>query len=61
LLAEEALAATRLPAEAAADPAARIAIARFFAEHIAVQARGLERAVIEGADSVIGADAALAG
>jgi acyl-CoA dehydrogenase len=60
LLAEEALAASRLPAEAAADPAARIAIARFFAEHIAVQARGLERAVIEGADSVTGADAALA-
>jgi alkylation response protein AidB-like acyl-CoA dehydrogenase len=60
LLAEEALAAARLPAEAGADPAARIAIARFFAEHIAVQARGLERAVIEGADSVTGADAALA-
>jgi acyl-CoA dehydrogenase len=61
LLAEEALAATRLPTDAAADPAARIAIARFFAENIAVQARGLERAVIEGADSVTGADAALAG
>ena len=61
LLAEEALAASRLPADAAADPAARIALARFFAEHIAVQARGLERSVIEGADSVIGADAALAG
>jgi alkylation response protein AidB-like acyl-CoA dehydrogenase len=61
LLAEEALAASRQPADAAADPAARIALARFFAEHIAVQARGLERSVIEGADSVIGADAALAG
>jgi acyl-CoA dehydrogenase len=61
LLAEEALAATRLPADAAADPAARIAIARFFAEHIAVQARGLEREVLEGADSVTGTDAALAG
>jgi alkylation response protein AidB-like acyl-CoA dehydrogenase len=61
LLAEEALAATRLPAEAAANAAARIALARFFAEHIAVQARGLERAVIEGADSVTDADAALAG
>ena len=61
LLAEEALAATRLPAEAAANPGERIAIARFFAEHIAVQARGLERAVIEGADSVTDADAALAG
>jgi len=61
LLAEEALAATRLPADAGAEPAARIAIARFFAEHIAVQARGLERAVIEGADGILGADAALAG
>jgi acyl-CoA dehydrogenase len=61
LLAEEALAATRLPAEAAADPAARIAIARFFAENIAAQAPGLERAVTEGADGVIGADSALAG
>jgi acyl-CoA dehydrogenase len=61
LLAEEALAASRLPADTAADPAARIAIARFFAEHVAVQARGLERTVIEGADSVIAADAALAG
>jgi acyl-CoA dehydrogenase len=61
LLAQEALAAARLPADAAADPAARIAIARFFAENIAVQARGLERTVIEGADGVIGADAALAG
>jgi hypothetical protein len=61
LLAEEALAATRLPAEAAADPAARIAMARFFAENVVVQARGLERTVIEGADSVIDAEAALAG
>jgi acyl-CoA dehydrogenase len=61
LLAEEALAATRLCADAGADPAARIAIARFFAENIAVQAGGLERAVIEGADSVNGADVALAG
>jgi hypothetical protein len=61
LLTEEALAATRLPSDAGADPAARIAIARFFAEHIAVQARGLERSVSEGADGVLGADAALAG
>jgi hypothetical protein len=61
LLAEEALAATRMPTDAAADPAARIAIARFFAENIAVQAPSLERAVTEGADSVTGADSALAG
>jgi alkylation response protein AidB-like acyl-CoA dehydrogenase len=61
LLAQEALAAARLPADVAADPAARIALARFFAENIAVQARGLERTVIEGADGVMGGDAALAG
>jgi acyl-CoA dehydrogenase len=60
LLAEEALAATRL-ADAAAEPAGRIAIARFFAENVAVQARGLERSATEGADSVTGADSALAG
>jgi hypothetical protein len=56
-LAEEALAATRL---ADGSAAARVAAARFFAENIAVQADGLERAVIEGADSVNVADAALA-
>ena len=58
LIAEEALAATRLAGEASAP--ARIAIARFFAENVAVQARGLERAVVEGADGVTGADVALA-
>jgi alkylation response protein AidB-like acyl-CoA dehydrogenase len=56
MLADEALAALRV---ADGDPAARIAIARFFAENIAVQAAGLERAVTEGADSVNAADAAL--
>jgi alkylation response protein AidB-like acyl-CoA dehydrogenase len=61
LLAQEALAATRLPADAAADAPARIAIARFFAENVAVAARGLERTVTEGADGVTGADAALVG
>ena len=58
LLAEEALAAARLGN--AGDAPARIALARFFAENIAVQARGLERTVVEGADGVNGADAALA-
>jgi acyl-CoA dehydrogenase len=53
MLAREALAAVRLADGAAAS---RISIARFFAENIAVQAGGLERAVIEGADSVIGLD-----
>ncbi len=56
MLADEALAAIRL---AGSDPA-RVAIARFFAENIAVAASGLERAVTEGADSVNNTDAALA-
>jgi hypothetical protein len=56
LLTEEALAAQKLRA----DAPARIAIARFFVENIAVQAVGLERAVTEGADSVNRSDAALA-
>jgi alkylation response protein AidB-like acyl-CoA dehydrogenase len=56
MLADEALAALRL---ADGEPAARIAIARFFAENIAVQAGGLERAVIDGADSTLASDAAL--
>jgi hypothetical protein len=49
MLADEALTALR-----ASDGkhAARIAIARFFAENVAVQAQGLERAVTEGAESV---------
>jgi acyl-CoA dehydrogenase len=56
MLADEALAAIRL---ADGDPAARIALARFFAENIAVQASGLERSITEGADSVNAASAAL--
>src|SRR3954447_2643406 len=59
LLAEEALAAKRVAGNGT-DPAARTAIARFFAENLAVQASGLERTVVEGADSVNRADAALA-
>src|SRR5262249_29159995 len=59
LLAEEALAAMRIAGNGA-DAAARIAIARFFAENLAVQAGALERTVIEAADSVNNADAALA-
>jgi alkylation response protein AidB-like acyl-CoA dehydrogenase len=57
MLADEALAALRLPN---GEPASRVAIARFFAENIAVQAGGLERAVIDGADSVNAAESALA-
>ena len=56
MLADEALAALRV---ANGEPASRVAIARFFAENIAVQASGLERSVTDGADSVNGADAAL--
>jgi alkylation response protein AidB-like acyl-CoA dehydrogenase len=56
LLADEALAASRH----AGDAAGRIALARFFAEHLAAAASSLEREVVDGAGSVNGADAALA-
>lgn len=56
-LAQEALAAQRLES---GDAAGRIALARFFAENVAVQASALERTVTEGADSVNSAQAALA-
>ena len=56
MLADEALTALRI---ANGEAASRVAIARFFAENIAVQASGLERAVTEGGESVNGADAAL--
>ena len=51
----EALAALRLPA---GESGSRVGIARFFAENLAVQSGGLERAVTDGADSV-NAEAAL--
>jgi 3-(methylsulfanyl)propanoyl-CoA dehydrogenase len=50
-LAEEALAGIRLDDAGAAR---RVALARFFAENIAVQAGGLETTVTESADSVSG-------
>jgi 3-(methylsulfanyl)propanoyl-CoA dehydrogenase len=56
LLAEQALAALR----DSSDGAGRTALARFFAENIALQASGLERSVTEGGASIIQADAALA-
>jgi len=56
MLAEQALAALR----ESGDGAARIALARFFAENIAVQASGLERSVTEGSESITNAQAALA-
>jgi hypothetical protein len=49
LLANEALAAIRLADAGSAD---RIAVARFFAENMAVQNGGLEKTVTEAADSV---------
>jgi alkylation response protein AidB-like acyl-CoA dehydrogenase len=58
LLAEEALAAKRRAGNGV-DAASRIALARYFAENLAVAARGLERTVVESADSVNTADAAL--
>jgi alkylation response protein AidB-like acyl-CoA dehydrogenase len=57
MLADDALAALR---GGNGEAAGRSAIARFFAENIAVQASGLESVVMEGADSVNDAEAALA-
>jgi acyl-CoA dehydrogenase len=56
LLAQQALSALRL----GADAAARIALARFFAENSAVQSGALERSIVEGGPGVLGGDAALA-
>jgi acyl-CoA dehydrogenase len=56
MLAEDALASIRLDE---AETPGRVALARFFAENIAVQAGGLETTITEGAESV--ADIALRG
>src|SRR5450759_3123615 len=56
MLAEQALAALR----DGGDGPQRTALARFFAENIAVQAIGLERSVTEGSGSITDAQAALA-
>jgi alkylation response protein AidB-like acyl-CoA dehydrogenase len=62
MLAEEALASALLHAgDGAHDAASRMGVARFFAECLAVQAPGLERAVTEGSGSILAGDAALAG
>jgi hypothetical protein len=55
-LAQQALAALRLNT----DAGLRSALARFFAENIAVQAPSLELTIVEGGAAVLGADAALA-
>jgi acyl-CoA dehydrogenase len=59
-LATDAL-AVRAAGNGAEDHGARIALARFFAENLAVSASGLEHTVVEGAGSVNEAQAALAG
>jgi acyl-CoA dehydrogenase len=56
LLAQQALTAMQL----GEDAAARVGLARFFAENLAVGAGALERTVVEAAAGVIEADAALA-
>ncbi len=56
MLADQALAALR----ETGDGAGRTALARFFAENIAVQNTGLDRSVTEGAGSITGAQTALA-
>jgi len=62
MLADEALAAARQGGDAGADGAdkpGRVAIARFFAENLAVEAPALASVVTEGADAVLMADAGL--
>jgi len=60
MLAGEALAARSL-GEAGGDPQRYVALARFFAENISVQAASLEKSVTDGAETVNGADAVLLG
>jgi alkylation response protein AidB-like acyl-CoA dehydrogenase len=56
LLAEEALVALRLGDGEAANAPARIGLARFFAETFAVNAPALERAITQGAESIVSVD-----
>ena len=58
LLAQEALAANRLAGNGA-DAECRTALARFFADNLAVRAGALERTVMAGADSITACGAAL--
>jgi acyl-CoA dehydrogenase len=58
MLAAEALAASR-HADGGADKPGRIAIARFFAENVAVQAPALAEIVTEGADAALNGTAGL--
>ena len=63
MLADEALAASREGGAAGdgTDAPGRIAVARFFAENIAVQAPALARVVTAGADAVLTAEAGIGG
>jgi len=58
MLASEAMAA-RDGGDRFGDPKRYVALARYFAENVAVQAPSLERTVMESADTVLGADAIL--
>jgi acyl-CoA dehydrogenase len=58
MLADEALAAARQDGDGAGK-AGRIAIARFFAENLAVQSPALARIVTQGADAMLAADAGI--
>jgi hypothetical protein len=58
MLANEAMAA-RDSGDRFGDPKRYVALARYFAENVAVQAPSLERTVVESADTVLGADAIL--
>jgi hypothetical protein len=60
-LGEEAIAAQRLETEQgeAADAAEKIALVSYFAQNLAVDSAGLERAVIDGSETVNAAAAAL--
>ena len=61
-LAKVALAAYAEKAAGGTDPRldARIALARFFAENLATEAKGLEEAITSGANGVLEAEAVLA-
>jgi acyl-CoA dehydrogenase len=60
MLADEALAAARHAGDdGGADKSGRIAVARFFAENLAVQAPALARIVTTGADAVLAAGAGI--
>ena len=60
MLAGEAL-AVRDNSDGFGDPQRYVALARFFAENVSVQAPSLERTVMDSAEAVTGADTVLLG